>query len=199
MTWFNWIYSTQHIKKNSFCTWGCCQWPFVDPTVICIHCCHQLSEWNILWNRIKVIFQLKWIKKLIYQFYLFLCDTSIEILCIKNNTNSRCYYIFLNMLWKMDNMHFKIKSLSINCMLRLWMKVKLICIKFICRCDILWDLCIFWFEFLMFLFCIFVFYKYFNCVFSIPLNFCFFNILVIFLKFIFNINCWKRITVHMIS
>lgn len=122
----------------------------------------------------------------------------IIILCVKYHSNSWSNYSILSLVWKMNYMHFEIKSLTVYRMLWICMKMELICIK-LCVCiEIFWCWCIKRIEVLCFLFFIFVLDKDFNCIVCVPINSLILNIPVVFLKFILNLNCWKWIAVHVI-
>lgn len=126
-------------------------------------------------------------------------DRFIIVLCIEYHANSRCNYPILNFIGKVHHMHFKIKSLTIYGVFWVSMEMELVCVKLRISIEILWCWCVKRIEVLCFLFFIFIFYEYFYCVVRIPIYFFILDILIIFLKFILNFNCRKRVTMHVIS
>ena len=123
---FDWIYSPQDIKHNRFRTWRSGQGSFIDPSVISIQRRHQLSKWHLVRFVVSNLIHLEGVKKAVYQIYLLLTDWLIIVVPIKDYSNGRGNHLVRHIVGVVHNVHFKIVSVSINCVLRGGVKVELV-------------------------------------------------------------------------
>jgi len=135
---FNWVHGIDNIPVHSLCARRSCDWALVHPPIVSVNTHDQFSVVDFGCNGVKFTTKNQGINEIINDFDLVCCDTFIVVRCVENDTKSCSHksISFFAFRDKMDCVHFKVKKLSINRMLRLGMNMELRSVE-LDRCSIL--------------------------------------------------------------
>lgn len=122
---FNGVNRGKYVPEDVSVAWWCCNWSFVDPSVVHVHHHHKITIGLQVYCWVVGFFPRKSLKERIDHQLLRICELNIVVIHREHKAHGSVGYISFSLFCSVDCVHFQLHSFSVNSMLRTWMKMEL--------------------------------------------------------------------------